>query len=102
VVKLLSFLSPEDHSCLLFLAPTYAQARMYGCTFHKSICGCNFTDVNRACIPILTNNNQSESKSTEIAEVENEDLACWSAAAKPEAALLRWISFQIVVSMYIL
>jgi hypothetical protein len=45
-------------------------------------------------------NNLGNEKSTEIAGVENEDLACWSAGAKPALANFGGSAFRLLQVSY--
>jgi hypothetical protein len=54
----------------------YVYIRTYMDAFRKSIRDCNFTDVNGAHMPNSLTTARATKKSTEIAGVENKDLAC--------------------------
>jgi hypothetical protein len=65
--------------------------------------GCNFTDVNGARMPILAKQlGNDQGNKNETVEVENRDLACWSAGAKPALVnqlLFGGSAFRHVVSI---
>jgi hypothetical protein len=82
--------------CLVLSIEIFIRTYVYGHTFRKSMHGCNFSDVNRVCMPKWP----ARATKEEIAGVGSDLLVCWCQAYSCEQAAFGGSAFRLLQVLY--